>query len=186
MKIIYEPVELDFIKKYGNDRFNTNNHFIDDIEPDDYFISIDKCSTKNWVNKLNRHYEKIIIDDINDINFLNKISFLCKITGKSSKIYENDLLEFVEKYEKKYGTIFIDKKYFVRCENVSLKYGEHGLIPYENFRTIIESIVTCPYGHTPIYSGTKEITLYLFEWVEMNNCDEFRVFVKNKKITCIS
>ena len=67
-----------------------------------------------------------------------------------------------------------------------LKYGEHGLIPYTNFRMIFESIITCPYGHTPIYSDTTIITLYLFEWLEMNKCDEFRVFVKNKTITCIS
>lgn len=185
--IIYETIESNIIKQYGSDRFNTNNHFIKDIKPDDYFITIENCRTKNWVNKLNRQYEKIIIDDINDINFLNKISFLGKMTGKSSKIYEDELLEFVKKYEKKYETIFTNnKEYFVRSENVSLKYGEHGLIPYTNFRTIIESIITCPHGHTPIYSDTKEITLYLFDWIEMNACDEFRVFVKNKKITCIS
>ena len=109
------------------------------------------------------------------------------MTGKTSKIYEDDLLIFVKKYETLYPDIFGDnKEYFVRSENVSLKYGEHGLIPFTNFRTIVESIVTCPYGHTPIYSYTKELTLYLFDWLKMNECDEFRVFVKNRRITCIS
>jgi hypothetical protein len=185
--IIYEPIESEIIRKYGDEKFNSNNHWINNIKPDDYYTLIDNCNTKNWVDKFNRYYEKIIIDDINDINFLNKMSVLGKMTGKSSKIYEDELLDFIQKYEKKYLNIFNNnKKYFVRSENVSLKYGEHGLIPYTNFRTIVESIVTCPHGHTPIYSDTKEIILYLFEWIEMNNCDEFRVFVKNKKITCIS
>ena len=185
--IIYEPIESEIIRKYGDEKFNTNNHWINDIKPFDYYTTIDKCNTKNWIDKLNRYYEKIIIDDEMDIIFLIKMSVLGKLTGKSSKIYEDELLEFVEKYEKQYPNIFINnKKYFVRSENVSLKYGEHGLIPYTNFKTIIESIVSSPHGHTPIYSNTKEITLYLFEWVNMNKCDEFRVFVKNKKITCIS
>ena len=185
--IIYEHIESEIIRKYGDEKFNTNNHWINDIKPFDYYTTIDKCNTKNWIDKLNRYYEKIIIDDEMDIIFLIKMSVLGKLTGKSSKIYEDELLEFVEKYEKKYPNIFNNnKKYFVRSENVSLKYGEHGLIPYTNFKTIIESIVSSPHGHTPIYSNTKEITLYLFEWVNMNKCDEFRVFVKNKKITCIS
>ena len=40
--IIYEPIESKHIKQYGNDRFNTNNHFINDTKPDDYFLSIEK------------------------------------------------------------------------------------------------------------------------------------------------
>jgi hypothetical protein len=185
--IIYESVELTDIKQYGSDRFNSNNHWINEKKPDDYFTSIDKNNTKNWVDKLNRPYKKIIINDSHDIYFLNQLACLGKMTGKSSKIYEDELLVFVKKYEDIYSDIFTDnKKYFVRSENVSLKYGEHGLIPYTNFKTIVESIVTCPYGHTPIYSYTTEITLYLFDWLEMDTCDEFRIFVKNKKITCIS
>jgi hypothetical protein len=48
------------------------------------------------------------------------------------------------------------------------------------------SLVTCPGGHTPIYHDTDKIVFYLLPWIEINKCDEFRIFVKDKIITCIS
>ena len=185
--IVYEPIDLNLVKTLGKKRFNSNNHHTNDVKPDDYFTQIEECNTKNWVNKLNRPHKKIIIDNKNDILFLHKISHLGKITRKTSNLYKEDLLDFVKSYETKYANIFENnQKYFVRSEHVSLKYGEHGLIPYTNFKQIIESICTCPSGHTPLNFNDTQITLYLFEWIEMNKKDEFRVFVKNKKITCIS
>ena len=96
------------------------------------------------------------------------------------------MLLFVDKYKLKYPNLFNGNKYFVRSESVSLKYGEHGLVPYTDLRMIIESLITCPNGHTPIYNDTQTIHLYLFEWIELNPANEFRIFVKNKNITCIS
>jgi hypothetical protein len=190
-RIMFEPIRLETIKQYGHEQFNSNNHWIENERPHDYFAAIDACNTKHWINKLNRPYKKIIIDDEDDLALLKRMSRLSKRTGKSSNLFEDELLTLVAKCETIYPDIFEKtckgcKEYFVRSENVSLKYGEHGLNPCTNFRTMIESVVTCPAGHTPLYSGSKELVLYLFDWLTMNECDEFRVFVKNKKITCIS
>ena len=71
--------------------------------------------------------------------------------------------------------------------NVSLKEGKHGIGPYKDFKSIIESIVTCRLGHSPLYEDTTFITLYLIKFEEnLNRLREFRVFVHKNKITAIS
>lgn len=185
--IHFEPIELTSVKKYGDTRYNSNNHWADDVKPNDYYTEIDKFNTINWINKINRTHFTIDINEDCDLQFLSKLSFLGKISGRLSPLLYDDITTFVKKYEEKYAELFNKgTKYFVKCENVSLKYGHHGLIPYTNFRTIIESLITCPYGHTPIYSDTKKLTIFLFEWIELEQSHEYRVFVKDSQITCIS
>ena len=185
--ICFEQINLESVKKYGDTLYNSNNHWTNDTKPSDYFTEIEKFNTTHWVNKINRPHFTIEINEETDLQFLSNLSFLGKISGKLSSLYYDDITTFVKKYEDKYSELFNNgTNYFVKCENVSLKYGHHGLIPYTNFRTIIESLITCPYGHTPIYSDTKNLTIYLFEWIEMDKSHEYRVFVKDSQITCIS
>ena len=83
--------------------------------------------------------------------------------------------------------IFDGKDYFIRSENVSLKEGIHGVGPYKDFKSIIQSIVTCRPKHSPLYEDTVEIVLYLFDFIpNFNIMREFRVFVFKNKITAIS
>jgi hypothetical protein len=76
--------------------------------------------------------------------------------------------------------------YFVRVNNVSLKYGQHKEGPYKNIRTILESIISCIGTHGPIKSNTSLLEIYLIDWIEIKPEFEFRVFVHNNKITAIS
>jgi hypothetical protein len=88
---------------------------------------------------------------------------------------------------KKYDYIFQEDSYFIRTDNVSLKEGKNGIGPYKDFKSIIESIVTCRLGHTPLKDDTTFITLYLIKFEEnLNRLQEFRVFIHKNKITAIS
>jgi hypothetical protein len=52
---------------------------------------------------------------------------------------------------------------------------------------IIESLVTCKMGHSPVETHTKELKLYLMPWREdLEFHSEFRVFVHKKTVTAIS
>ena len=73
-----------------------------------------------------------------------------------------------------YNTILMifSEPVFVRTENVSLKNGQHGVGPYNNFKMILQSLVSCTYNHTPFNLdkiGKSEIPedniikLYLFK-----------------------
>lgn len=55
------------------------------------------------------------------------MSRLCSQLGRFSTLFTDDLDYLVKKYEH-IDHLFDGKSYFVRTENVSLKYGYHGNI----------------------------------------------------------
>jgi hypothetical protein len=184
--VIYEEILLSDVVNNPNN-YNSNNHWNNGVKPNDYFKTITQFDLKHWIHNLGRPFTKIVITDKSDLLLLTHINMLFEKTGKfRASLFEDELNTLVNKYNFKYPSIFNGEKYFVRCENVSLKYGADGLIPFVDFYTIIKSIVTSPYGHTPLYSDSEYITLYLFPWLELDISNEFRVFVKNRQITCIS
>ncbi len=104
---------------------------------------------------------------------------ISKQTGKFSELFADELDEFISYFNSNYSGILPPDNsisYFVRCENVSLKYGTHGPGPYYRIKEIVESLVSSIQGHSPIYPNTKSITLYLIPW-EQNG--EF-LFIKVK------
>jgi hypothetical protein len=183
--VIYEAIEIDDVICLDKKRFNTNNHWINDTPPSDYKSVINSGNTHTWIDKFNRQYIKIVIDDPAIITLLKELAWQGAILGKFSDLYEDELEIILDTY-KYLDHLFQGKKYFVRDEHVSLKYGEHGIGPYDSFKMIIQSMTTTIPGHTMVNDKTVSITLYLMEWIEMNDDYEFRVFVKNNKITCIS
>lgn len=223
--MIIEKIDLDDVYIKDKQRYNSNNHWFSVnflnkqsltvnclnknqgeqlVRPSDYMDKIYENRTSNWVDKFKEYnfetqigknqYTKLII---HDVKWLKLISRLNRTLGHFSKLYEDDLNEFVENYKSKiencncmslFNLDVNDNKipYFVRTENVSLKTGHHGIGPYYTFKQIIESLVTCSYGHTPLTEDTNEIVIYLFEWIDIKPYNEFRVFVNNSRITAIS
>lgn len=184
--IVIQGISLSLIMKFNKIKFNTNNHWINNIPPDDYRQSIENTFTKEWIDKFHNIYETIEINDKFELDWMKKASEISMQTGIFTEIYEDELELFLLQNSHKYNNIFDQTKYFVRTENVSMKYGQHKEGPYTNLKTIIESLVSSIQGHTPIYSDTTKIKLYLFPWIEIQPKKEFRVFVYKKKITAIS
>lgn len=184
--IIIQPINIEDVIKYDKDKYNSNNHWTNDIPPKDYLERLEKSKTNKWIDKFRTNYKKIIINDPNDLKWMIEASKISSKTGKFTKLYEDELNEFVKKYEHQYKSIFNGTYYFVRTENVSLKYGQHKKGPYFNLTQIIESIVSCIEGHKPLYDNTTELVIYLLEWINIRDHNEFRVFVNNNRITAIS
>lgn len=170
---------------YINDvnKFNSNNHWINNIKPFDYIEQIEKCNTSKWIHLFERKYKKIIINDYYTIKWLLKASIIYDFSKIFSNLFNDDLNDLIQKHI----SLFKDNiGYFVRSEHVSLKYGKHKLGPYFNLNQIIESVISCKDGHKPLNYGIEELILYLFEWKNIEPYNEFRVFVYNNKITAIS
>lgn len=185
MTIIIKAISIDDV--YANDRicYNTNNHWIDNKRPEKYDEIIANVNTNKWINQF-RSYKKIIINNKQDLYWMKQAYEIGSKTKRFPHSYDDELEDMVNKY-KHYDNIFDGTEYFIRSENVSLKEGIHGVGPYKDFKSIIESIVTCRLGHSPLYVDTTEITLYLCEFKKnLNKNREFRVFVHNNKITAIS
>lgn len=182
-KVNITKISMNDIFKYGKDRFNSNNHW--DIEkPIDYDIIINSTNTCHWIDEFHKDYPTIIIYE-KDLKWMWNAYEIGRSTGNFSKLYNDELEDMLNRY-KKFDYLFT-KKYFIRSENVSLKYGVHGTGPYTNFKDIIESICTTISGHKIFHENDKECKLYLLPWIENFDIEkEYRVFVYNKKITAIS
>ena len=187
-KLIIESIDQDDVFVYDKTRFNSNNHWVNDTKPLDYHDVIQSSNTKYWIDKFIPQYKKFHIINKSDIEWFKSACIISQQTGKFSKLFTDELDDFVIRFEKSNPHLLDGTTpYFVRCENVSLKYGEHGVGPYYNIKQIIESIVSSTPGHTPIYPNTEQLTLYLIPWNEkISDFNEFRVFVHQGVITAIS
>ena len=181
-----KSIKLDDIIQYDKSRFNSNNHWIGNKRPYDYDEILFQSNTSKWIEIFKPNNIQIKITNQVWIEWLKKANEISSQTGKFTELYRDELNNIADELNKLYPNIFHNKEYFVRVNNVSLKYGQHREGPYNSFTQILESIVSCIRGHTPIKENTTEIIIYLLDWKIIRPQNEFRVFVFENKITAIS
>lgn len=139
MTIIIKPISLDDVMANDKVSYNTNNHWIDNNRPEDYDEVILQTYTNKWINQF-RDYKKIILDVKKESYWIHQAYEIGSKTKRFPKMYQDELEDMINKY-KYLDKIFNGTEYFVRTENVSLKEGMHGIGPYKDLKSIIESIV---------------------------------------------
>jgi len=169
----------------NTDLYNSSNHFTTDTKPKDYLQVSQRCWAEHWVDKFHTDYFKIHITE-EDVTLLNKLAVIYSYTGLISGLYAGELSQMVQKYNAMIPKVItaLSPGWFVRANDVSLKYGIYKNIPHRSFSTILNSIITCPRGHTPLQNVS--IDLYFLPWQEINSNLEFRVFVKDHVILACS
>jgi hypothetical protein len=143
-----EQIDLDEILS-GNIKVNTNNHWIDGKKPDDYDQVNKLTETHNWINIFKNFYAVFNID-YNDIKCLKSAYNIFTIKNSVGKLFEEEIQLLTEKYSFINKYLELNGGHFIRCENVSLKYGKNGCVPYKNLLEVFESIITTPSTHTPL------------------------------------
>ena len=125
MTIIIKPISLDDV--YANDRicYNTNNHWKNNIRPENYDEIIANGHTNKWINQF-RTYKKIIINTKQDLYWMKQAYEIGSKTKRFPHFYDDELDDMVNRY-KHLAPIFDGTEYFIRTENVSLKEGIHGI-----------------------------------------------------------
>ena len=171
------------INKYP-DNYNTCNNY--DKIPNDYHNYCSKFYSKYWIDNFHS-YKKIVIEKP-DIKLLWDAFIIGSMNKRVPTIYIEELNELAFKYTQKYPDIFnvINDSYFVRTDKTSLKTGMYGNYKYDSLLKIFYSMVTCRYGHHSFDKDDEIINIYLLEYKNVDINKEFRVFVKNNKITAIS
>jgi hypothetical protein len=166
-------------------KFNSSNHHDLDNPPLDYDFKLQQTNTKHWIQQFHKcdSYQFLTLSE-SDATILSKCNTVYDLTGKISNIFKEDIDEMALKYNKEIK--WNKSGYFVRTEDVSLKYGMYGNIPHTSMKTVLESIITCPRNHGCIKSKKTTIIVYFLPWISINTDLEFRVFVKYNKITAIS
>jgi len=186
--LIIEEIPLYNIVSKPDD-YNSGNH---GARPDDYYKVLLDGNTDKWINSFHADYSVINIYE-KDLKWMREAFKSGSYTGEFPHAFLEEKADIIERYKhtKKY---FDGSKYFVRCNSVSLKYGQHGAGPYTTFDQIIESLVTCIKTHTPIdnkgskgrETNTEPLTLYLLPWKKFDRYKEYRIFVHCNRITAIS
>lgn len=186
-EIIIESVDIQDVLSRNKERYNTNNIWTHNIKPKDYKSVSDECNTDKWVDKFHQSYTVI---NIPVDPWMEKAHNYGVMLGHISKVFEDDIDLYIKSYETpKLRSLLSSKKHFIRSERVSLKRGIHGVGPYTDLKQIIESLITTDAGHSVLTNEEFEkgmLKLYLFDWIDVDEDKEFRVFVKDRKITSIS
>lgn len=181
-EVVIEEISVSEVVAQDKQRFNSNNHWDNNKPPLDYKEVLATGEAKQWIDSF-KVYKKISIDR-KEFYWLEKAAELGKVTARFSHSFDDELEALLASHPTDY---FTDPKgYFVRTNTVSLKCGYHGVGPYFDLKSVIESAVTCVHGHAPIYPGIQELDFYLMEWVPINENNEFRMFICNNRVTCIS
>jgi len=201
-------VRIEFITKHTvtteKHRFNSNNH---DNRPDNYEQVLDACNTKTWIDCFRPQYARFEIDEI-EMDWLVSAAEAGAVLGHFPSTFKEELSDFLKKYEICFQNTITtstlsphqqQSPWFVKSENVSLKYGMHGVGPYTCLKNILESAVSCPLSHSPFSKHIRQKTneqamrseppvcFYCMPWLqELDPMREFRVFVFDKHVTAIS
>lgn len=181
INVVVEEIQVDDVVTNDKSKYNSNNHWTNDEMPEDYHTVLQCGEAKYWINHF-KTFKKIAIDP-KEFGWLIKANEIGKVTGRFSQTYADELEDLIASTN---ADMFDGSPFFVRTNTVSLKYGCHGVGPYYDLQSVIESAVTCIHGHAPIYPGIQELQFYLMEWVEINPNKEFRMFICDNQVTCIS
>ena len=139
---LIKSIELDDILQYDKEKYNSSNHWKDNIKPDNYDFIISQTHTSKWID-LFKNYKKIIIDNSIYIKWIKQANIICSQTGKFSNLFLDEFESMTQQLNEQYKELFNGDKYFVRVNDVSLKSGQHKTGPYYEMKTILESIVSC-------------------------------------------
>jgi hypothetical protein len=175
-KFIITPIKLTDIKLY----YNSKNH---GNIPDDCNEILELFTINKWIGLFKEEFIKFTIDDPKHVRLIKLANKVGSITGKIPNLFLEDMREIFDMYG---DNVFDDNVFFVKVNNVSLRHGRHGIGPYYNLQSIIESSVTCNKEHSFINQDTNKLDIYLITWEKIDPLNEFRVFVYNNKITTIS
>lgn len=187
-KYIIQNFTEKYIKENEKKRFNSCNHYLIGMKPSDYDDVCGKQTrTYQWIDSFRSNYIVINLDK-QDFSWIREASQIGQFTGMFPTAFTEDLDDMLLKYKHLNDTLFYNGcQYFVRTDDVSLKTGIYGAGPYSDLKSIVISIITSSHDHSPV-SCIKEnkMKLYLLPWMNIDMSKEFRVFVCNDKITCIS
>jgi hypothetical protein len=178
---VVQGVPVGLIDKHYH-RFNSNNHWPNDVRPADYDEVLAAGDTSRWVDAFHPVYTTATIEAA-DVAWMHEASRVGHHTGRVSLLHADQLADFAARFAHVDAQMAVGV--FVRTDRVSLKNGVHGAGPYTSMRQIAESLVTSMPRHDPLRTDPP-IRLFFLPWVEMDHSLEFRVFVHRGRVTAVS
>src|SRR4051812_14382758 len=109
-----ESISLTTIRELDKDRFNSNNHWIDNKRPTDYQNILEKGRLEYWIDKF-RTYYTIFNIPAKELKWIKKAYNIGNVTFQFPKAFEDELEAFLIKFKGQEHEIFDNgtKDYFV-------------------------------------------------------------------------
>ena len=176
---------LQDVKENDKILYNVNNIYTDGKQPEDYWSR--RYYTGDWIDFfLKDKYHTIVISG-SDLEWMKKAKNISQIRPGFPRIFMDELESLCKKHQERFEKIMESgETWFIRTENYSFKYSQHGVGPYNDLKKIFESLISYSTGHACISDDDKSKTIYFIPWIDMDFNREFRIFVYNNQITAIS
>lgn len=187
MTLVYEAKAEDWARTPKN--CNTNNHE-SDMSVDEYKRRISQTNKNVWVRSFPDPPGTITIPiSVARCKILSEASKIGFITNARSSLFKEELDE-IESYINTFVPSDVIGRWFIRLNEASPKDGKYGVGPLLSAKEMVTSLVTSVRAHrsfeTSIKMNVSDI-LYLVPWrQDWNEFLEFRVFVHERKVTCLS
>lgn len=155
-----------------------------EIQAEEYQAIRQQTDYENWrtLKKIDR--EQVITLDETCTQILAQAGHIGRHTFELPQLYHEELCQVIDKIENE--LLETTSPFFVRLSKCSTKGGHGGVGPFWNGKQIVRALVTS-YRCVDVFSSGGICKLYVSPFnSQYNPDDEFRVFVYNKKVTCIS
>lgn len=151
-----------------------------DAQSKDYETEIRKTHLSNYAELIKYPIKFSYEFTQTEINYLKQACHISIITGQWTKIYEEELDEVLVRLKNNWS----EGQYFIRFDSASPKDGTVEF-PITNPESLIMALITSKRALRSMNFGYNK--LYFMDYdPEFDSDKEIRVFVQNKKVTCIS
>lgn len=151
-----------------------------DAQNKDYSTELKKTHLSSYSDLI--HYPIKFTYEITptEVRYLEQACQIGIITGNWPSIYEEEMNEILERLKKNW----IEGQFFIRFDSGSPKDGTVEF-PITNPESLIMALITSKRALSALDFGYNKIYFMDFD-PDFDSTKEVRVFIKNKKVTCIS
>ena len=174
-----------------NDCSRKNNHRCcrilakeKEIQAEEYQDIQRQTDYEIWRALKNIDREQVILLDERCTQLLALAGHIGRHTFELPQLYHEELFQLIDRLENELPESYAP--FFVRLSKCSTKGGHRGVGPFWNSKQIVRALVTS-YRCVDVFASEGTCKLYVSPFnSQFNPDDELRVFVYNKKVTCIS
>ena len=86
-----KKIPLDDIIVYDKQKYNSNNHWSDNMKPNDYFDKISNGYTSKWIHIFKPKYKNIFLNNKTYLKWMKNANKISMQTGKFSELFQDEL-----------------------------------------------------------------------------------------------
>lgn len=184
-----KKVSLNEVEDGNNVTLNTNNIRSNGTLPKDYYDKDREVSTDKWINLLHLGKCKTMTIEKSDLDWMYRAHNFDRLRTGWLRTYRDEFDATCEKYRSTFENLLVGGRWFARTRQYSLKYSSYfQALSANDIDVLIKGLVSYVPGHSGIEADDQfnDKIIYFLPWLDLDPDLEFRIFVRNSRITAIS